>query len=53
VAGYVLYRNVVPAPAYPFDLFPYIVAGWLALGLALAFTVPSLRRRVSEGLALR
>jgi amino acid transporter len=53
VAGYVLYRNLVPSPAFPFNLFPYIVAGWLALGLTLAFTVPSLRRRVSEGLALR
>src|SRR3954465_1806645 len=26
VAAYVLYRNVWPVPASPFDLFPYIVA---------------------------
>jgi amino acid transporter len=35
-AGYVLYRNVWPAPPEPFDRLPYIVAAWLALGLALA-----------------
>jgi amino acid transporter len=53
VALYVLYRNLIPAPAFPYDLFPYIVAGWLALGLSLAVAVPAVRRRVSEGLALR
>jgi amino acid transporter len=51
VALYVLYRNVVPAPAFPYNLFPYIVAGWIVIGIALAFAVPSVRRRVSEGLA--
>ena len=51
VALYVLYRNVIPAPAFPYNLFPYIVAGWIAIGITLAFTVPKVRRRVSEGLA--
>jgi amino acid transporter len=51
VALYVLYRNLVPAPAFPFDLFPYIVAAWLGIGLTLAVAVPGLRRRVSAGLA--
>jgi hypothetical protein len=53
VAGYVLYRNLVPAPASPFDVFPYIVAAWLLVGLAIAFAVPGLARRISERLALR
>jgi amino acid transporter len=52
-AGYVLYRNLVPAPASPFDVFPYIVAAWLVLGLAIAVAVPGLARRISERLALR
>lgn len=52
-ALYVLYRNLIPAPAFPFSLFPYLVAGWLVLGLTLAAARPQLRRRVSEGLALR
>jgi amino acid transporter len=53
VALYVLYRNVVPAPAFPFNLFPYVVAGWLVLGLALAFLVPGLSRRIRRGLEAR
>lgn len=53
VALYVLYRNVVPAPAFPFNLFPYIVAGWLALGLAFALLVPDLSGRIRRGLELR
>jgi amino acid transporter len=53
VAGYVLYRNLVPAPASPFDVFPYIVAAWLLVGLAIALAVPGLARRISERLALR
>ena len=53
VALYVLYRNLVPAPAFPFNLFPYIVLGWLVLGLASAIGVPEVRQRVSEGLAVR
>jgi amino acid transporter len=53
VALYVLYRNLVPAPASPYDVFPYIVAAWLVLGGTLAFVVPGLRERVSTGLASR
>ncbi|MFL5862401.1 MAG: APC family permease [Solirubrobacteraceae bacterium] len=52
VALYVLYRNVVPAPAFPFNLFPYIVAGWVVLGLALALGLPDLSRRIRLGLEL-
>jgi len=32
VAAYVLYRNVWPVPDHPFNLFPYFVAGWIAIG---------------------
>jgi amino acid transporter len=42
VALYVLYRNVWPVPASPFDVFPYVVAAWLLLGGAL---LPALARR--------
>ena len=52
-ALYVLYRNLILAPAFPFNLFPYLAAGWLILGLTVAAAVPQLRRRVSEGFALR
>jgi hypothetical protein len=53
VAVYVLYRNLVPAPASPFDVFPYIVASWLLVGLVLALAVPAVRERVRAGLAAR
>jgi amino acid transporter len=36
VAAYVLYRNVWPVPAAPFNVLPYIVAAWLAVGVLVA-----------------
>jgi amino acid transporter len=51
VAGYVLYRHVWPAPDHPYDIFPYVVAGWLAAGLALTVARPALVGRVAAGLA--
>jgi amino acid transporter len=50
-ALYVLYRNLIPAPAFPYSLFSYLVGGWLVLGLTVAAAMPQPRRRVSEGLA--
>jgi amino acid transporter len=52
-AGYTIYRNVYPAPASPFDVFPWIVLGWLALGTAAATLVPGLAGRLGVQLALR
>jgi amino acid transporter len=52
-AVYTLYKNVWPVPAYPFDIFPYVVAGWLAVGLAAALLVPGLASRVRAGLRSR
>jgi len=39
IAGYVLYRNVWPVPDRPYDLFPYLVAGWLAAGGLLTVAI--------------
>jgi amino acid transporter len=50
VAGYVLYHNVHPVPDPPFDLFPYLVGGWLLLGVLVILFVPGLHERVSRGL---
>jgi amino acid transporter len=36
VAGYVLYHNVWPVPDAPYSAFPYVVAGWLVFGAAVA-----------------
>jgi amino acid transporter len=35
VAGYVLYHNIWPVPDAPYNAFPYVVAGWLAVGVAV------------------
>jgi amino acid transporter len=45
VAGYVLWRNLSPVPPHPFNLFPYIVGAWLAIGLTLSL-VPAFARRL-------
>jgi amino acid transporter len=52
-AVYTLYKNVWPVPPHPFDLFPYMVAGWLALGLAAVWVLPGLAPRVEEELRAR
>jgi hypothetical protein len=51
VAGYVLYHNVYPVPPSPFDLFPYLVGGWLLIGLLVITFVPGLSERIALGLA--
>jgi hypothetical protein len=39
-------------PDAPYDLFPYIVAAWLAVGLAVTFVVPGFSERVVARLGL-
>jgi amino acid transporter len=50
---YVIYANVYPVPDFPFNLFPYIVAAWLVVGLGIVLLVPGLARRIGAGLAER
>jgi len=52
-AIYTLYKNLWPVPPHPFDLFPYVVAAWLAVGVAAAFLVPGLAARVDGQLRAR
>lgn len=35
IAGYSLFANVYPVPAYPFNLFPYIVLAYMVIGVGL------------------
>ncbi|HVX21316.1 MAG TPA: APC family permease [Acidimicrobiales bacterium] len=32
--GYVIYKNLVPVPAAPYDYFPYVFVAWVVIGLA-------------------
>jgi len=50
VAAYTLYRNLWPVPDYPFNVFPYVVAAWLALAVAAVWAVPGLARRIDRHL---
>src|SRR5581483_4477698 len=52
-AVYTLYKNVWPVPPHPFDLFPYMVAGWLGVGLSVAWAVPGLAERIDRRLRER
>jgi amino acid transporter len=46
---YTIYRNVHGVP-FPYDRFPFWVAGWLVVGLAFIVLAPKLARRIGEGL---
>ena len=48
---YILYNEVYPAPPSPYDVFPYVVAGWLVVGAAIVAFSPGLARRLGLGLA--
>ncbi len=50
---YVIYKNVYPAPDFPFNLFPYIAAAWLLIGVGSVLFVPGLARRIGANLAER
>jgi hypothetical protein len=52
VAGYTLFKHLSPVPASPYDVFPYVVAAWLAVGTAITFVVPGFAERVASRLGL-
>jgi amino acid transporter len=50
LVGYTLYNQLVPAPAWPFKLFPYLALGWLLIGAAVVVFAPRLATRMGDGL---
>jgi amino acid transporter len=46
---YTFYKQVWPKPAYPYDLFPLIIAGWAVAGAAITIAFPALTRRIGQG----
>jgi amino acid transporter len=48
---YTFYKQVWPRPAHPYDVFPFLVAGWCVLGIAITLAFPALTRRIGDGLA--
>jgi amino acid transporter len=48
---YTLYKNLWPRPPHPYNLFPYFVAGWLVLGIAITLVFPGLAHRIGRNLS--
>jgi hypothetical protein len=48
---YTFYKQVWPKPAYPYDVFPLVIAGWAVAGAAISVAFPALTRRIGRGLA--
>jgi hypothetical protein len=48
--GYTLYNELVPAPAYPYNVFPYVTLAWLVIGAAVVIFAPRLAKRMGDGL---
>jgi amino acid transporter len=46
---YTFYKQVWPKPAYPYDLFPLIIAGWAVVGAAITIVFPKLTARIGRG----
>ena len=50
--GYVIYKQV-SGQTFPYDRFPYVVAGWLLLSIIALIAAPRFAHRPGEGLARR
>jgi amino acid transporter len=48
---YTFYKQVWPKPAYPYDVFPLLIAGWALVGILVTFAFPALTRRLGKGLS--
>jgi amino acid transporter len=48
---YTFYKQVWPKPAYPYDVFPLLIAGWALVGIAVTLFFPALTRRIGKGLS--
>jgi amino acid transporter len=46
---YTFYKQVWPKPAYPYDVFPLLIAGWAVVGAAITIVFPSLTHRIGDG----
>ena len=49
--GHVLYKNLVPVPESPYNILPYVAAGWLVIGALLLVTRPRMARKMDGELS--
>jgi amino acid transporter len=50
--GYTIYKNI-EGTVFPYDRFPFVVAAWLVVGLAITVVFPGLTRNIGARLAAR
>jgi amino acid transporter len=50
IIGYVLYRNVWPVPAAPFNWIAYLTGFWIAVGAIIALAAPGLAKSIGTNL---
>jgi amino acid transporter len=48
--GYTIYKNI-EGTSFPYDRFPYVVAAWLVIGIAITLAFPALTRSIGASLA--
>ena len=50
LVAYTLYNQLIPAPAWPYRLFPYLALAWLLIGAAVVVFAPGIAGRMGDGL---
>ncbi len=50
LVAYTLYNELVPAPAWPYRLFPYLTLIWLVIGALIVLFAPQMATRMGDGL---
>jgi hypothetical protein len=48
--GYTIYKDI-EGTSFPYDRFPYVVAAWLVIGIAITLAFPALTRSIGASLA--
>jgi hypothetical protein len=48
--AYVLYKQFVPAPVFPYKVIPYFAIGWILLAVALTVVRPAQTKQMGEAL---
>jgi hypothetical protein len=48
--GYTIYKNI-EGTSSPYNRFPYVVAAWLVVGIAITLAFPALTRSIGASLA--
>ena len=48
--AYVLYKQFVPIPEFPYNVIPYFAIGWILFAVALTLVRPAQAKHMGEAL---